>query len=90
MDLGKVIGTVVATKKDWRLEGLKLLIVEKLDMEEQPTGSCMIAVDSVGAGIGETVFVVSGSSARLTDATDKKPVDAVIAGIVDSYSRNGK
>ncbi|RCK81588.1 MAG: Ethanolamine utilization polyhedral-body-like protein EutN [Candidatus Ozemobacter sibiricus] len=84
MNLGRVCGTVVCTRKDERLEGIKLLVVEELTIDAKPTGKYVIAADAVGAGAAETVLLVSGSSARLTDRTLNKPVDAAIAGIVDA------
>jgi microcompartment protein CcmK/EutM len=90
MKLARVIGTVVATKKEERLEGFKLLLVCQLDPEGKEERGTLVAVDGVGAGIGEVVLVVSGSSARQTDATDKKPVDALIAAIVDTWDKEGK
>jgi len=83
MKLGRVCGTVVCTRKDERLAGLKLLIVEELTIEAKPTGAFVVAVDAVGAGAAETVLLVAGSSARLTERTLNKPVDAAIAAIVD-------
>jgi len=90
MKLGKVIGTVIATKKEERLSGFKLLLVRELDPEGKEGKGSVVAVDGVGAGMGEVVLVVSGSSARQTEATDKKPVDALIAAIVDSWDIQGK
>lgn len=86
MILGKVIGTVVSTKKDERLVGFKLQVVRQYDSNLKPTSSTVVAVDTVGAGFNEVVLVVSGSSARQTSKTDKKPVDAAIVGIVDTVS----
>jgi microcompartment protein CcmK/EutM len=87
MILGRVCGTVVCTRKDQSLVGLKMLIVEELTIpERKPTGKYTIAVDAVGAGAAETVLVVAGSSARLTDCTLKKPVDAAVCAIVDDVS----
>jgi len=84
MQLCRVIGNVVATRKDEKLEGLKLLIVQPVDFTTQkPDGKPLVAIDSVGAGEGEIVLVVSGSSARQTTATTNKPVDATIMAIVD-------
>jgi|ERR1017187_5538410 microcompartment protein CcmK/EutM len=83
MILGKVIGTVWSTKKDENLVGSKLLIVRQLDLDYKEKGNFLIAVDSVGAGEGEIVLVASGSSARQTNITKNKPVDAVIMAIVD-------
>ncbi|MCX6357903.1 MAG: EutN/CcmL family microcompartment protein [Candidatus Aureabacteria bacterium] len=89
MLLGKVMGTLVSTQKDEKLRGLKFLVVEKLDMKGAPAGTFVIAVDSVGAGTGEVVVYVAGSSARYTAATEGKPADATIIGIVDSWDLNG-
>lgn len=90
MQLGKVIGTVVATKKDEKLEGLKLQIVKHVDVDGKPMNSFVIAVDSVGAGVGEIVLVAAGSSARQTTITEGKPVDAIIMAIVDELEINGE
>ena len=83
MRLGKVVGTVVATRKDARLAGLKLLVVGTLTPRLEPDGGYEIAVDTVQAGFRETVMMVTGSSARMTDRTEHAPVDATIVGIVD-------
>ena len=91
MILAKVIGTVVCTQKDPRLEGAKLQVVEPLGIATQkPDGKPLVAIDTVGAGLGEVVLVVSGSSARQTDATQGTPVDAVIMGIVDCIDLDGQ
>lgn len=89
MLLGKVIGTVVASQKDYRLEGLKLLVLEQVNHLIEPKGSMVVAVDSVGAGVGEIVLYSAGSSARLTDITEGKPVDTVIIAIVDTVEKEG-
>ncbi len=83
MVLGKVVGTVWATRKDENLTGLKFLIVQHADMDYTLKDQYVVAVDSVGAGVGEVVLVATGSSARQTDVTKNKPVDAVIMAIVD-------
>ncbi len=83
MLLGKVIGTVWSTRKDEKLVGSKFLIVRKLDVNKKPKEDFVVAVDSVGAGVGEIVLYASGSSARQTNITKDKPVDAVIMAIVD-------
>ncbi len=83
MVLGKVIGTVWSTKKDENLVGAKFLIVQQLDLDLKPKGSTVVAVDSVGAGVGEVVLYAQGSSARQTAQTKDKPIDAVIMAIVD-------
>jgi microcompartment protein CcmK/EutM len=89
MLLAKVIGTVVATRKESSLDGLKLLLVRPVSEDGQETGAPLVAADAVGAGPEEMVLVASGSSARQTQATDKRPVDAVVMAIVDSWSLGG-
>ncbi len=83
MHLGKVIGTVWSTRKDEKLVGAKLLIVRQLNLDYTPKENFVVAVDSVGAGVGEVVLYAQGSSARQTTFTKNKPVDAVIMAIVD-------
>ncbi len=91
MILGKVVGTVVATQKAPGLEGFKLQIVQTLDLTAmQETENFVVAVDAVGAGEGEVVLYCSGSSARMTESTEERPVDAVIVAIVDSTEVNGE
>jgi microcompartment protein CcmK/EutM len=84
MTLGRVVGTVVSTRKDERLEGFKLLIVKAVDPDGNEKGSYLVAVDTVDAGVGELVLVVSGSSARMSEGCQERPVDAAIVGIVDT------
>ncbi len=85
MVLGRIVGTVVASHKDAGLSGVKLQIVQAVDVKDMsPKGGFVVAVDSVGAGEGEIVLYTSGSSARQTRMTEAKPVDAVIVAIVDS------
>jgi ethanolamine utilization protein EutN len=84
MYLGRVIGTVVSTSKNERLVGMKLLVVEKLTERLEREGSSEIAVDSVGAGVGEIVIVCKGSSARHVFGNGDCPVDTSIVGIVDT------
>jgi microcompartment protein CcmK/EutM len=86
MYLARIVGTVVATRKDERLEGCKLLIVQPLDTAGRDSGNPVVAVDTVSAGYTETVLVVTGSSARMTTRTKDSPVDAAIIGIVDTIS----
>ncbi|HKY33125.1 MAG TPA: EutN/CcmL family microcompartment protein [Candidatus Polarisedimenticolia bacterium] len=86
MLLARILGTVVATRKDDRLEGCKLLVVQPLDPSGRDAGTPMVAVDTVSAGASETVLVVTGSSARMTQRTADAPVDAAIVGIVDTVS----
>ncbi len=89
MLLGKVIGTVVATKKDPALEGLKLLLVKTADVDGKASGAIVVAADSVGAGVGELVLYAAGSSARQTIETKDRPVDHVIMAIVDQVEVDG-
>jgi microcompartment protein CcmK/EutM len=89
MQLAKVVGSVVATRKEESLSGLKLLLVRPVDEEGREGASVLVAADAVGAGPGELVLVASGSSARQTLATDKRPVDAVVMAIVDSWDVGG-
>jgi ethanolamine utilization protein EutN len=84
MILSRVVGNVIATRKDPRLEGQKLLIVQAVTPEgEAKPGSYQIAVDTVGAGVRDTVITVSGSSARMAEGLRETPVDTAIVGIVD-------
>ena len=89
MVLGKVVGTVWATRKDEQLTGMKLQIVRELGLDGSSKDRFVVAVDSVGAGIGETVLMAQGSSARQTDLTRNRPVDAVITAIVDRVDAEG-
>jgi microcompartment protein CcmK/EutM len=92
--LGKVIGTLVASRKEPTLEGLKLLVVRACDVDGSisapGTGAVAIAVDAVGAGIGEVVLYCAGSSARQTQVTQNRPVDATIMAIVDEIAVGGE
>lgn len=90
MLLGRVIGTVVSTRKDKEIEGLKFLLVQVCDLTGKPTGETVVAVDAVGAGIDEVVLFASGSSARQTVLTHQRPVDATIMAIVDEIEVGGK
>jgi len=92
MFIAKVIGNVVATQKNAKFQGMKLLLIQPYISREgtmQISGSSVVAVDSVGAGVGECVLFTQGSSARLTPTTKDAPVDAVIVGIVDSIEVEG-
>jgi microcompartment protein CcmK/EutM len=88
--MGVVVGTLVATRKDPELGGLKLLIVRGCDFDGKPTGSAVVAADAVGAGVGEVVLFAAGSSARQTVATQNRPVDATIMAIVDFVEIGGE
>jgi microcompartment protein CcmK/EutM len=92
MVLGKVIGTLVATRKEPTLEGLKLLVVRACDVDGNAlaSGGIVVAADAVGAGLGEVVLYASGSSARQTVATKDRPVDATIMAIVDEVAVDGE
>jgi ethanolamine utilization protein EutN/carbon dioxide concentrating mechanism protein CcmL len=90
MKLGKVIGTVVATQKNAALEGCKLLIVRDVAPDGKLGDGYVVAIDAVGAGVGETVLTVAGSSARITPRTQDCPVDATVIGIVDTVEADGK
>lgn len=89
MFLAKVVGTVVATQKDHKLQGLKLLLVQHLSLDLKPKDNFVVVADAMGAGRGEVVVCAAGSSARLTEITKGLPVDAVIMAIVDSLEVNG-
>jgi microcompartment protein CcmK/EutM len=88
--LGKVVGTVVSTRKEDELSGLKFLLVKACDPDGRPNGSTVVAVDAVGAGVGEVVLYASGSSARQTTVTKDRPVDATIMAIVDEVELDGE
>jgi ethanolamine utilization protein EutN len=88
--VGEVVGTIVATRKEERLKGLKFQIVKIFDMDMKPTGRFLVAADAVGAGKGEMVLCAQGSSARLTEMTENRPIDAVIMGIVDTIEVGGE
>ncbi len=85
MNLAKVIGTVVMTRKDDNLANTTLLLVQPLTPERQPSGRPLVAVDSVGAGVGEEVFFVRGKEASFPFFPAEPPVDAGIVGIVDRW-----
>jgi microcompartment protein CcmK/EutM len=89
MLLARIVGTVVATRKDERLVSSKFLVVRPIDPSGKPEGNYLVAVDTVDAGVGETVLVVSGSSARMASGLKESPVDAAIIGIVDQIEVKG-
>ena len=84
MLLAKIVGTVVATRKDPRLVSNKLLVVRPVDPRGKGDGNYLVAVDTVDAGVGEMVLIVSGSSARMASGMKDCPVDAAIVGIIDA------
>ena len=90
MFLGKVVGTLVSTQKESSLNGLKFLVVRRLSVANEDERGYVVASDAVGAGLGEVVMVATGSSARQTVMTDKRPCDAVIMAIVDSWEVDGR
>jgi ethanolamine utilization protein EutN len=88
MIIARILGTVVSTQKDERLEGKKLLIVKPLNVDGSDQSGYVVAVDTVGAGFHEKVLVVSGSSARMADGNKDCPVDAAIIGVIDRIDYN--
>lgn len=90
MFLGKVVGTLVATQKEASLDGLKFLVVRRLTVDNEEDRGYVVAADAVGAGLGEVVMVATGSSARQTVMTDKRPCDAVVMAIVDMWEVDGR
>jgi microcompartment protein CcmK/EutM len=88
--LGKVAGTLVASRKEETLEGLKFLVLRHIDVDDSETGGYVVAADAVGAGVGEVVLYATGSSARQTRFTKDRPCDAVIMAIVDTWEVGGE
>ena len=88
MLLAKIVGTVVATRKDPRLVSSKLLVVRPIDIRGKAEGNHLVAIDTVDAGVGETVLIVSGSSARMAAGLKDCPVDAAVVGIIDNIDLN--
>ena len=84
MILARMVGTVVATRKDERLVSHKLLVAQPIDPDGTAHGRQLVAIDTVDAGVGDTVLIVTGSSARMADDLQEVPVDAAIVGVVDS------
>jgi len=89
MVLAKVVGTVVATRKEESMEGHKFLILQQVDLDGKNSGGIVVAADAVDAGVGELVLYASGSSARQTIKTDNRPCDAVVMAIVDNWEVEG-
>jgi microcompartment protein CcmK/EutM len=87
--LGRVAGTLVSSRKEDTLEGLKFLVIKQLDVEDAETGAYVVAADAVGAGVGEVVMYATGSSARQTAMTKDRPCDAVVMAIVDTWEVGG-
>lgn len=90
MLLGRVIGTLVASRKEPTIEGLKLLVVRACSVDGTPDGATVVAADAMGAGVGEVVLYAQGSSARQTTVTNNRPVDATIMAIVDLVEVGGE
>jgi microcompartment protein CcmK/EutM len=90
MILGRIVGTIVASRKEPSLEGLKLLLVRPCDVDGEPIGAPIVAADAVGAGIGEVVLYAAGSSARQTEVTNNRPVDHTIMAVVDVVELGGE
>jgi microcompartment protein CcmK/EutM len=90
MQIARVIGTVVSTRRDPATEGWSLLVVEHLDVQNQPTGKFTVAVDAIGVGPDEVVMFTSGSAARQTNLTAARPCDAVIMAVVDTWEIEGE
>ncbi len=90
MILARVVGTVVATKKDPRLEGMKLLVLKPITPDGKDESGYVIAVDTVSAGVREIVMAVAGSSARMAEGCKDRPVDTAIIGIIDTVSLDEK
>ncbi|MDY7095099.1 MAG: EutN/CcmL family microcompartment protein [Acidobacteriota bacterium] len=90
MLLGKVVGTLVASRKEESLEGLKFLVLQQLTVAGKEASGYVVAADGVGAGVGEVVLYASGSSARQTEATKDRPCDAVVMAIVDTWEVDGE
>jgi microcompartment protein CcmK/EutM len=86
--LAKVVGTVVATRKDPRLVSSKLMIARPMDPRGKAEGGYLVAVDTVDSGVGDTVLIVSGSSARMASGLKDCPVDAAIVGVIDTIELN--
>ena len=90
MLFARVVGNVVCTYKDEKLVGSKLLLVQPVGLDDKPRGNVLVGIDSVGAGDGELVLLVQGSSARQTQKTENNPVDCTIFAIVDTIEKQGK
>ena len=91
MQLARVVGTVVSTSKSAKLQGLKMLLVKPIDIESfEEKGNVVVAFDACGAGDGEVVMIVSGSSSRQTEVTENKPSDTAIVAIIDYVDLGNK
>ncbi len=90
MILGRVVGNVVSTHKDPGVADVKLLLVERFDAETKAGGETLVAMDAVGAGTGDVVLIVAGSSARMTETTTGRPCDAAVMAIVETVAMDGR
>lgn len=90
MLIGRVVGTLVATRKDEKLANLRFMVVKQMNVDGVESGGYVVAVDAVGAGVGEVILYATGSSARQTVLTDRRPCDAVIMAIVDTWEIDGQ
>lgn len=90
MIIARILGTVVSTQKDERLQGKKLLIVKPINLDGTDQSGYLVAVDTVGAGFRERVLVVGGSSARMAEGNKDCPVDSAIVGVIDSFEVNNQ
>lgn len=90
MLLGRVVGTLVSSRKEESMEGLKFLVVREIDVAGKETGEYVVAADAVGAGVDEVVLYATGSAARQTVYTHERPCDAIIMAIVDEWEIEGE
>ncbi|MFQ5612931.1 MAG: EutN/CcmL family microcompartment protein [Anaerolineae bacterium] len=90
MQIARVVGSAVSTVKDDKLTGVKLLVVREANVQGEPVGKPLVAVDTLDAGVGDLVLTASGSSARQTNITENRPVDTVIMAILDSLEVDGE
>lgn len=90
MLLGRVVGTLVASRKEPSLDGLKFLVLRQLDIEGKPTSGYRVAADAMGAGVGDVVLYATGSAARQTEMTEGRPCDGVVMAIVDTLEVDGE
>ena len=90
MIIGRVIGRAVSSRKDEKLSGTKLLLIEEVDPSGSPTGDLAVVADHLGAGAGDVVLVTQGSAARFTAPTKDQPIDALVVGIVDNIRLDGR
>lgn len=90
MEFARVVGNVVATRKEEKVRGRKFMVLQPVNLDMEPNGSVQVGVDAVGAGEGELVLFATGSTARQTHLTENRPTDCVIMAIVDQVDKDGK